>query len=80
LRYRFISAGDFIHNRLLIEGKGEGPANSDILKRGSGYVEAIKVGSKKWARMEIGSTTEMGKNERGDQALIQKQVGLAGGV
>ena len=30
--------------------------------------------------MEIGSATEMGKNESGDQSFIQKQVSLTGGV
>jgi hypothetical protein len=60
LGYRFISTGDFVHNRLLIEGKGKGPANPDVLKGGSGYVEAIKVGSEKWAGVKIGSATEMG--------------------
>ena len=77
---RFIPASDFLDDRLLIDGQGKGTADADILKGGTGDVEAIEVGGKKWAGVKVGASAKLGQHEGGNETFIEKEVGLTGGV
>ena len=75
-----MAAGDFFDDGFFIEGESEGAANANILEGGASDIEAVEVGGEKRAGVEIGTAAQVGQHEGGDEAFIEEEIGLAGGV